>query len=295
MGNFWSRIVKGNSVEDISIWKIDELDQYGWAQLHWACSYGHKASVEHLLSNGANIEAKDLDGKTPLHKATSFGHLKIVKLLIFNGAKVNVKDNEGWTPLLMASLDGHESIAKFLIANGGDIRSKNNNGRTALHEASARGHTRIVKLLIDNGATVNEQDGVNNWTPLHLACQGGHVTTAKCLLENGADIGARSDEGSTVLHELRLIASGKLIDLLFRYGADTTLVDDNNQTALSLACQSGQFNVAKALLKRAKKEDKLHQPQFKPKEMLWRACYNNFNDIAQLLIRNYKDSDKDTI
>ena len=40
-------------------------DEYGWTALHWAALNGHKEVVQLLISNGADVNAKNSDGKTP--------------------------------------------------------------------------------------------------------------------------------------------------------------------------------------------------------------------------------------
>jgi len=55
--------------------------------------------IEALIKAGADVSAKNEDGKTPLHKAAVFGNLKGAILLIEAGANLMKKDNFGKTPL----------------------------------------------------------------------------------------------------------------------------------------------------------------------------------------------------
>ena len=54
---------------------------------------GDPAAVEALLDRGADVDAKDIDGRTALMLAIQNGHLDVVKALIAKGADVNAKDN----------------------------------------------------------------------------------------------------------------------------------------------------------------------------------------------------------
>ena len=60
---------------------------------------GCREFCELLLLKGADIEARDKDGRTPLFIACSKNNVDICALLISKGADVNAKDNRGWTPL----------------------------------------------------------------------------------------------------------------------------------------------------------------------------------------------------
>ena len=57
-----------------------------WTALHGAVSSGRRDLVEFLLQKGADIAAKDGDGRTPLQVATKVGHLDIAELLRRHGA-----------------------------------------------------------------------------------------------------------------------------------------------------------------------------------------------------------------
>src|SRR5579862_8506597 len=70
------------------------------AQLLGAADRGDTATVQSLLQQGANIEAKRSrwsgdSEETPLIVAAEGGHLQIVKLLIDRGANVNTTNKYG--------------------------------------------------------------------------------------------------------------------------------------------------------------------------------------------------------
>ena len=56
---------------------------------------------------------------TPLHRAALNGRKETVELLIANGAEVNAKDNLGWTPLDFAIIRNHTETADLLRKHGG--------------------------------------------------------------------------------------------------------------------------------------------------------------------------------
>jgi len=149
------------------------------------------STVKALLANGANVNAKDIDGKTALMYASAGvtvvkpdynqvgggiivtlkeGCIDVVKALLANGANVNAKDINGWMPLMIASTQtkGHSDIVKALLANGANVNAKTNKGDTALMIASGTGHVDVVKALLGNGANVNAKD-IDGNTALKVA------------------------------------------------------------------------------------------------------------------------------
>ena len=114
---------------------------------------GDTETVEHLLSNGAEVNAKDNNGWTALMVAAGQGYIiKNVQVLLANGAEVNAKNNGGVTALMVATGKGHTEAVQVLLANGAEVNAKSNKGATALMIAEVKGHTEIVNLLKNAGA-----------------------------------------------------------------------------------------------------------------------------------------------
>ena len=67
-----------------------------------------------LIEAKAEMEAKDIYGRTPLHLASQNGHFDTVKKLIDNGADVNATDKGGDSPLTLAMARNHiDIVSKF--------------------------------------------------------------------------------------------------------------------------------------------------------------------------------------
>jgi ankyrin repeat protein len=88
--------------------------------------------------------------------------------------------------------------------------------------------------LIDRGAEVNRK----GWTPLHYASTRGHREMMRLLLDHDAYIDSEAANGTTPLMMAAYSAPPLAVKLLLEEGADPTLVNDGNASALDLAITS---------------------------------------------------------
>lgn len=79
---------------------------------------GDVEGLNHLLDQGADVNAGDRTGVTALMRAAYHGQLPMVNALIAHGADVNATDRSGLSALMMAKHAGHKEIVDALLALG---------------------------------------------------------------------------------------------------------------------------------------------------------------------------------
>jgi ankyrin repeat protein len=86
--------------------------------------------------------------------ASDFAEARWVKALLDRGADVNAKDREGRTALMLAASSDTIPVetVKTLLARGADLNAKTPKGETALDFAKLRGSTPVTALLVKAGA-----------------------------------------------------------------------------------------------------------------------------------------------
>lgn len=145
--------------------------------LHEAAKEGNFRTVETLLAEGADVNAKDEYGNTPLHEAATWSHDAIAKLLLKKGANVNAKAKFGATPLHKAAGHGNyrtlsdsREVLELLLANGADVNARDAHGDTPLHDAAANtnGRNEWIEFLVARGADVHAKNN-DGKTPLDIA------------------------------------------------------------------------------------------------------------------------------
>lgn len=199
---------------------MDKLNQ----ALLSATEQGNKDEITNLIAEGADIDAKDSQGRTPAMIAVHTKQLDVFKWLIEQGADINIRDNRLDNPLLYAGAEGMLDFVQVAVAAGADTTITNRFGGTALIPAADRGHVDMVKELLTT-SDVNI-DHVNNlgWTALLEAVilgDGGknHQAIVQLLIDHGADVNLADSDGTTPLQHAKSRGYQEMIEMLANKGA----------------------------------------------------------------------------
>jgi uncharacterized protein len=121
----------------------------GFYPLGLAAFFGHRAVVEFLLKNGADVSlaARNAQKVTALHAGASRGGAEIVTLLLEAGADPNARQERGFVPMHSAAATGNAAIVELLLKHGADAASKAADGKTPADMAAEAGHKEIAETL----------------------------------------------------------------------------------------------------------------------------------------------------
>jgi len=90
-----------------------------------------------------------------LFQAVKDINIEATKQAIADGADVNAKDQNGRTLLQLAALKGHKEVVELLIAKNANVNAKNNGGETPLDKAKK--NPKITDLLRKHGGKTGEE------------------------------------------------------------------------------------------------------------------------------------------
>lgn len=167
-----------------TIINVAEMDENGWAQIHYAALNGHLLSIEMFMEEDPElIEYATNDGKnsTPFLLAVSGGHKECIEYFIENDAKLNVENsfNQGAIEILL--LNKNIDLLQFFIdKNYEDLPVWRKLFRFLLShsEEEAANAAECLQMLTE----CNAETGMNpNWE--RLRNEGGIAALVRLLSE----------------------------------------------------------------------------------------------------------------
>jgi ankyrin repeat protein len=278
-------------------------DQNGDTPFHLAAQFGSFKLVEFLVKGEQHyVKVLNNDGKTPLHLAAKNhrkGQLKIFQILFEqHHANISAKDNNGNSLLHLAAQSGSLAIVTYLTKQGKNyVEVQNIYGKTPLHFAAkmhAKHQLEVFKTIIEqHHANISAKDR-NGDTPLHLAAQYGGLNLVEFLVKQEKhDFNVLNNDGKTPLH---LVAKNRrkdqleIFQMLFEQNhANKSAKDNNGNTLLHFAAQSGSLEIVKYLTKQENIDFNILNNDGKtPLHYAARVCGENQLEIFETLFEQHR-------
>ena len=245
-------IASGTDVDakdNISLWMKDNIR--GRTPLYWAAWTGEMEIAELLIDAGADVNAKNDEGRTPLDLAiqnSAWPHVRrkrteIAALLRKHGGKTGEWLKAGES-IHIAARVGHIEAVKHHLAAGTDVNAKDEDGKTPLDHAEAEweGDVDEVNAARNEVADLLRKHGGKTTRPnisIHdvAGARGrrGNIEAVKQHLAAGTDVDARDKEDKTPLKHAAYRGYKEIVELLIAKGADVNAKDEDGRTALDWA------------------------------------------------------------
>ncbi|KAH7012284.1 ankyrin repeat-containing domain protein, partial [Microdochium trichocladiopsis] len=187
-------------------------------------------------------------GSSALHKAAEVGNEDMARLLLSYGARVDSRDIQGLTPLCVATGNNHLAIAKLLLEAGADPLAIDYQGKRCSLQTVGRHNAPAVWKLLDFGASLEATLPGQLETPLLHAIENKQDEVVQILVARGASLTARDKDGRDPLLKAISLDRRWVTHLLLDSGVAVETVDSYGTSALALAAGSVMRGISARLL-----------------------------------------------
>ena len=205
--------------------EMNSLSQSGISALHQCALDGRHALVAALVTAGADIHKRDVDGWQPIHAAAAMGNSEIVEYLLKHGAKADSLTPQNETPadlteesdeatrsVLMQQLARSRARSSYSSADSG-LATGDDSGD---EDSPARIAPSVILSKIEQDDCEESKDRVITWplrhNSVHTDDRPRHAVAAPSPAQKGPPrikSGSGSDEGLPSFQEAKALTSAK--------------------------------------------------------------------------------------
>jgi len=240
-------IAQGNLdiIKAIDPLNLKYINDYGETYLFYAVRENNIDLINYLMKIGLDINHYTKRGKSLLHYSTD--NLELTAFLIGKGVNINKQDSDGRAPIMLSAQRGNIDLVRLYIENNADLILKDNEGKTVLDYANGMTrikHEKVFQPIKDLLKTY----GANSGYPLREAVVHGTVDEVKEILKSSKSPADAKDQfGSTALV---YTCSVEKLELLYDYGIDLNIKNQDGLTGLIFASRKGCFDAVKFYIER---------------------------------------------
>ncbi|MGA9978702.1 MAG: ankyrin repeat domain-containing protein [Candidatus Sulfotelmatobacter sp.] len=196
--------------------------------IHLAIAEAKVDVLRLLIERGADLNARNADGRLPLHDCFELNHDDFAKILLEAGAEPDV--------CAAAAYGMHDQLEQILNRDPATVNDLIT-GNSPLGWAAFGHQPKSATILFQHGAIAGRAPyDAYAWGP---AAGVNSIDVARVLLEHGANPNWRDDDGNTPLHRVinaRIVLDpAKFIHLLLEFGSDPGLRNREGRTPLDEA------------------------------------------------------------
>lgn len=161
--------------------------------------------IKHLISKGANLLHKNIEGHTALTLACKYCTPEVVRLILRTDSNlINEIGSYGNYPLneLVQRDDSFVGVFKKMVKLGANVHILDQQLNTLLHNAVQSQNIEMVKACLEAGVDPTIK-GFNDNTALHLSTKMTLLEIFDLILDTGkVDIETKNYRGNTILHNV---------------------------------------------------------------------------------------------
>ncbi|XP_014288924.1 putative ankyrin repeat protein RF_0381 [Halyomorpha halys] len=275
------------SKQNLPVVIVNERFRNNETFLHIASRFGYTEMVSLLILNiGANVNVKDVEGRSPLYRAVEYNHYPVIEILAVRGADLKTE------PLLALAIQkGYIDSIKSLLNYRAPFQVKDSDGELPFFIAANQNNVNIFEILNSiKGPKYDIISSTNDFgdTLMHVAASKGFMESVKTLYFLGIPVNAINNFGESVLYKAVESQNVKLINFLIENKADITIPTIKGDTIMHLAASLGNLEIVKYLSSK-KVRSPVHVRNAQGETPVYKAAISGNSEVLKYLVGNGGD------